>query len=452
VDSAAAESPLKVRKHGSGSLLIVLYLLCSVFALILLTFVHPHTDDGLIHQIGKNCALVAFIILTLQVVLAARIKWIERPFGLDMIFRFHKAAAILAFSLLILHFTLVAWGSRHWRLLTAVEIDWPIWLGRLALLALGVNIAASLWRSRLHINFESWRSVHNSLAVIVLALGFVHSYRIGGDLSPSVMRVYWITALSAGAVVYFFHKGVRPARLRRNQWTVAAVRREGPKVWTVYLDPPAGKSVHGYAPGQFHYITFRRGRGLPVEEHHWTISSSPTRPGLASTIKEVGDFTATIGLTKPGDKADVDGPYGRFSYLMYPDEGDLLFICGGIGITPFLAMLRHMHDRKVRKKVLLLWSNKTEQDIVAREELDTIAASGRPQLTIVHFLTRAGEEWQGERGRIGRGAVAAYLRSEEAAKRGIYVCCPHRMFKSILPALRSLGISADRIHYEGFAL
>lgn len=454
MESPTAESPYPASLTGRshGVLLIALYLLCTVFALILLFLVRPHTGDGLIHQIGKNCALVAFVILALQVVLAARIKRIERPFGLDMIFGFHKAAALLAFSLLLLHFNLIAWGSGSWWLLTALDIDLPIWLGRLALLALAINIVASLWRGRLRIEFESWRAGHNFLALSVLVLGFVHSYQVGGDLVPLAMRVYWMMVLLGAAGIYLSHKVVRPARLRRHQWTVAAVRQEGPRVWTIGLEPPAGERVYRYAPGQFHFITFRRGRGLPLEEHHWTISSSPTRAGLESTIKEVGDFTATIGLTTTGDRAEVDGPFGRFSYLMYPDEGDLLFICGGIGITPFLAMLRHMHDCDVRKKVLLLWSNKTEQDIVAREELETIAASGRPRLTIVHFLTRAGAAWKGERGRIGREAVAAYLGSEAGAKRGVYVCCPPPMFKSILPALHSLGISADRIHYDGFAL
>jgi predicted ferric reductase len=436
----------------SGFLRVALYLLCTVFALIMLTFVRPHTSDGLIHQIGKNCALVAFIILALQVVLAARIKWIERPFGLDMIFQFHKAAAILALGLLLLHFTLVAWGSNHWRILTALDIRWPVWLGRLALLTLVVNVITSLWRRKLHIEFQAWRSLHNILGVVIVSFGFVHGYRIGGDLTTSPMRIYWITALVSVAMIYLFHKAARPAWLKRNPYTVTAVRQEAPKIWTIHLEPPAGKSVYPYAPGQFHYMTFRRGSGLPVEEHHWTISSTPTRPGVASTIKEVGDFTSTIGQTKIGDTADVDGAYGRFSYLFYPDEDDLLFICGGIGITPFLAMLRHMHDAGARKRVLLLWNNRTEQDLMAREELDQIARSGRPQLKVVLFLTRPGEDWQGERGRINRQALATYWKPEAAVKRGVYVCCPPPMSRDVIRALRDLGTPVDRIHDEGFSL
>ncbi|HIE26514.1 TPA: hypothetical protein EYP66_04440 [Candidatus Poribacteria bacterium] len=88
-----------------------------------------------------------------------------------------------------------------------------------------------------------------------------------------------------------------------------------------------GRSNLPLLPGQFHFIKLYREGGLPVEEHPFTISSSPTEKGfVSSTIKESGDFTATIGQTKPGDTASVQGPYGRFC------NGDLenkaFYICG----------------------------------------------------------------------------------------------------------------------------
>ena len=266
------------------------------------------------------------------------------------------------------------------------------------------------------------------------------------------MRVYWVAGLVGVATAYLLHKVAWPARLKRSPYTVTAVRQESPRIWTIHLEPPAGQSVYPYAPGQFHYITFRRGRGLPVEEHVWTISSTPTRPGIASTIKEVGDFTSTIGQTQVGDQADLDGPYGRCSYLFYPEDDELVFICGGIGVTPFLAMLRHMHDTGARKKVLLLWSNRTEEELVARQELDQIAASDRPHLKVVLFLTKPGPDWQGERGRINKEAVARYLEPQAEATRGAYVCCPPPMTRVVIGALRDLGIPPDRIHDEGFSL
>jgi len=436
----------------SGILRISLYLLITVFALILLTLVRPHTGDGFIHQLGKNCGLVGFIMIALQVVLGARIKWIERPFGLDMIFRYHKAAGVIGLCLIMLHVALITWGTGHLFLVDSLHVKWPIWLGRIALLALLAMVVTSLWRRKLNIEFESWRKLHNILFVVILGLGFIHGFKIGGDLTPPAMQIYWVIALAAAVAFYLYLLLVRPARLKRNAYTVTAVKQESPKVWTLHFAPPAGQSVFSYAPGQFQYITLRRGRGLPVEEHHWSISWTPTRPGIASTIKEVGDFTSTIGLTQVGDKADVDGPYGRFSYVFYPQEEELVFICGGIGITPFLAMLRHMHDTRTHKKVLLLWGDRTERDLVAREELEQIAQSGTPQLKIVPFLTNAGKEWKGERGRINKAAITKYLAPQNGATRGAYVCCPPVMAGKVIPALEALGIPRDHIHDEMFSL
>jgi predicted ferric reductase len=432
---------------------VMLYLLCIVYALVLLTLARPHTEDGLIHQVGKNCALVGFALVALQAVLAARFKWIERPFGMDMVIRFHKAAAILALVFLSLHPMLVAWGNHHGWLLYQLDIRWPVWLGRLALLALAVNIVTSLARRKLRIKFERWRALHNVLGIGIACFGFVHSYRIGGDLTSPTMRVFWAAGFASVATVYFFHKIVRPAWLRHNQYEVTGVLQEAPKVWTVRLRPMSGMGITPYAPGQFQFTTFHRNPDLPVEEHHWTISSTPTRPcDVAMTIKESGDFTSTIGATMVGDKAEVLGPYGRFSYLLYPDEKDLLFLCAGIGITPFLSMLRHMHDTKAAKNVLLLWGNRSEKDIVAREELVQIGLSGAPRLEVVYFLSKPSEGWKGECGHIDMNAVRRFLVPAELAVRGIYLCCPPDMLRQLLRELRASGMSGERIHYELFSL
>ena len=74
----------------------------------------------------------------------------------------------------------------------------------------------------------------------------------------------------------------------------------------------------------------------------------------------------------------VHAPFGRFSYLVHPEAKDLVFIAGGIGITPLMSNLRHMHDTGADRRVLLLYSNKSEADIVFKEELDGMAGGEKP--------------------------------------------------------------------------
>ena len=216
------------------------------------------------------------------------------------------------------------------------------------------------------------------------------------------------SVLRRSAVVYAHHTWVRPKLRRRRAYRVAAVEPESSDVTTVKLEPPTGRQRYDYSPGQFQFVRFHsESPNVPVEEHHWTISSSPSRDGyVTSTIKASGDFTSNVSDLRVGDLAEVDAPFGRFSYTLYPGESDLVMIAGGIGITPLMAMIRHLHDNGSRRGVTLLYANRTEQDIVFREELEQIAASETPRLSVTHVLSRPSESWDGERGHIDADLIA----------------------------------------------
>ncbi len=229
------------------------------------------------------------------------------------------------------------------------------------------------------------------------------------------------------------------------------VRREADRVWTVVMEPSPGDAVPDYLPGQFQFITFHRGRGLPEEEHHWTISSSPTRKTeISSTIKDLGDFTGTIRHTRPGDTATVHGPFGRFSYCLHPEDTDLVFIAAGIGITPVMSMLRHMRDSGSTLPVLLIYANKRQDDIVFREEIDEIGKGGRPSLRAVHVLSRPNEGWTGETGRVDREKIERFCEGRLEG-RSFYLCGPAGLVKTALENLRAMGVSGRRMRVEIFS-
>jgi predicted ferric reductase len=414
-------------------------------------FSQEEEGEAFLTELGKVFALVGVALLVLQVVLAARIRWIERPFGLDVLFRFHRRMAVCGAGLLLLHPVLLAAGSGHWGLLTRLHLPWSIVLGKVTLALLLLLVVLALFREKLNLEFEKWRLSHNA-AVAVLALGFVHSWVVGEDLHRPPLRVLWVILAAAAGTAYVHHRFLVPWRARRRSWVVTDVRRESHDVWTLEMEPPAGEARYDYRPGQFQFVTLLRGdRGLPVEEHPFTIASSPTEPNLRASIKESGDFTKTIGLTRPGDRVAVDGPYGRFSYTLHPQESDLVMIAGGIGITPLLSMLRHMHDTETPAQVLILWANRTPADIGFRDELNEITVSEKPGVRVVHVLTRPGEGWHGETGRLDRETIERIV-GPEAILKSYYVCGPRAMTDGVLGALRELGVPPGRIHYERFAL
>jgi predicted ferric reductase len=409
------------------------------------------SPTGAVYRIGQSCALIGFMILALQPVLAGRLKWIENPLGLDAVMLYHKYADVFALFLLLLHPLLLAAGGAGIQLITSPDASWMIWAGKSALVIFMTGVLTSLFRLRMRFPFEKWRFVHDILAPALLVLAFVHSWFAGSDIRIPPLRRLWTGILGLSFAMYFYHRLIRPRLLNRRRYRVAEVVQETKRVWTVKLVPPEGTRRFDFLPGQFQFITFHRAQSALVEEHHWTISSSAfEKDTVCSTIKESGDFTSTIGLTRPGDTAAVHGPFGRFSFLRHPDENDFVFIAGGIGITPFMSMLRTLRDTRSAFPVLLLYANTGEDEIVFRRELAEIEAGGFPKLNVVHVLSRPSKEWRGGTGHIDREKIEQFC-GDRLQERAFYVCGPKSLMRAAIRILRDLGVSKNRIHFEIFS-
>ncbi len=227
------------------------------------------------------------------------------------------------------------------------------------------------------------------------------------------------------------------------------VKSEAPRVWTLALEPHRDRPFH-FVPGQFQFLRLH-GTDIPSEEHPFTIASSPARSGRISiTIKESGDFTAGIGRVRPGDRATVHGPFGRFSHTLHPDEGDLVFAAGGVGITPLMSMLRYMRDHLEARRVLLAYASRSAADVLFRDELEAMQAGEYPVLKVVHVLANAPSSWVGETGKLDADRLARLCGGVES--KAFYLCCPPPMAASLIRGLRRKGVNPRRIHTDYFSL
>ena len=429
---------------------LIVYLALILTPVFVVTVYCLSPEDLFAYNLGRCLALLAFAVMVLQVALAARLKWVERPFGLNLTFPFHRRMGVFAGVLLLLHPPLMALGGGGFKLLYNGE--WYIWVGKGALLLLLVNVGISVLRPRLGLAFEEWRKWHDFLGPAILVFAFIHSWNASIDFSIPFMKVLWIAFLAFALALLVHHKLYTPWRLRQAPYKVLEVKPEARDVWTVSFAPPAGQPRFAFVPGQFQFVTFLNSQGLPVEEHHFTISTSPAETGFhASTIKASGDFTSLIGQVKPGDPVAIQAPFGRFSHVFHPAARDLVFIAGGIGITPLMSNLRHLRDTAADGRVLLLYSNKSEADIVFREELDRMAGQVKPEVEVVHILTQPGGTWTGETGRLDREKLER-LCGDRLRSGTFFLCCPPPMIKSLAAALQELGVPVSRISYEYFSL
>jgi predicted ferric reductase len=276
----------------------------------------------------------------------------------------------------------------------------------------------------------------------------LHVHGSGHYLQDPAKRALWsLIALSClGLVVWV--RLLRPLLLARRPWRVTAVRRERGRSWTLTLKPEKGEPP-AYRAGQFAWLTLRASP-LALREHPFSFSSSPTCPGAVEfTIKELGDFTSTIGQTRVGDVAWVDGPYGNFTTVRHPDAPGFVFVAGGVGIAPIVSMLRSMADTGERRPLWLFYGNRVREGIVFREEIEELQQ--RLDLRVVHTLAEADADWTGERGLLTREMFARHLHGAPPEVHW-FVCGPEGMIRVAEDAAQAIGVAARRVHSEIFDL
>ncbi len=221
--------------------------------------------------------------------------------------------------------------------------------------------------------------------------------------------------------------------------TILETVRQTHDVLTIRLDRPEGFT---FIPGQHCLV------GLPDVPQFsgvakpFTFSCSPDQPWLELTIKEIGAFTGAICARRVGDRVAIRGPFGNALTFDGTHADDVVMLSGGSGITPFISMLRFARDRGLSNRMLLLYANRSEADIIFRDELDRMPAPIR----VVHFLSAAGEGWAGERGRISREKILEYAGTMTG---GLwYLCGPPPMNKSMQEILDELKIPAERRRFD----
>ena len=240
---------------------------------------------------------------------------------------------------------------------------------------------------------------------------------------------------------------------QKNIWKVIKVVPENHDTNSLYLEGPD----HGFAgrkAGQYASIRIMRPDGWS-EPHPFTISGAPEDPFVRLTIKKEGKFTSAIPDLKPGAPVKCMGPLGAFCKDI-DAKPSIVMIAGGVGITPFLSVLRHFRNIKAGNRVMLFWSNKTMEDVFSADEISEM--TGQLNLTIVHCLSReddvqrhARQEFPGvifEKGRLSQDILRKHGVTGGAA---VYLCGPPPMMESALNDMQGIGVSPDSVEREKFS-
>ncbi len=401
---------------------------------------------ALLNALGRLTGVAGLALLLLAAALSARVPGFDQPFGgLTRLWHTHHLLGAWSLILLLLHPILLAMAAGTHGIDVAFATLFPplsdiaTWSGWLALVLMMVFLAPSF-----HFfgrpDYERWKFVHRlSGPAVVLAL--VHTFYFSRTMPGWADVLVWsaFAALAVGAVAWRF---VFSRRIGRLPYRIKAVREPANNVVELVLEPK--KRSLEYQAGNFVYMTpfDRKLADGHREEHPYTLSSSPDEDTLRMAIKDLGDASRAIQDIRVGSKVTVEGPYGRF--FKSPDriQTPELWVAGGIGITPFLARMRHLKGRGEAANAHLIFCVQDEARALFLDELQSLADALPGFHLHMHYFYQEGPVNQD------------YLETvcPDLSEREIYICGPTPLNHLIQRHARAAGVPLSRIHTEEFEL
>jgi predicted ferric reductase len=439
-----------MRRVAQGAFWITVYLFLTVAPLFVILIGDTPPGRSFWREFSVAIGFAGLAIMGFQFLLTARFRHVAQPYGIDILYHFHRQISFVAFALIMAHpIILFIDDPADLRLLNFFDAPWRARFGLLAIVALIILIVTSVWRLRLNIKYETWRLAHGILGTLAIALAMGHIALVGHYVETPWKQAFWLALTATWISLLVYIRIVKPLMLLRRPYFVEKVIEEKGNSWTLVMKPDGHKGMR-FMPGQFAWITLWNSP-YAITEHPFSFSgSAATTDGgrLAFTIKEVGDFTETIKTIEPGKRAYLDGPYGIFSIDRHTGPG-YVFLAGGIGITPIMSMLRTMVERSDQRPVLMFYANKTWDGVTFREEIEDLQK--KLNMRLVHVIEQPPEDWTGESGFVDAEMIDKYL-EDDRDSRQYFVCGPDPMMDAVEAALAELNLPFANIHSERYNL
>jgi len=394
---------------------------------------------------GRVTGLVGGYLIVVEVVLLARVTWLDRLIGMDRLAVWHRRNGEYSVGLLVAHATFIIWGyalADHVGPLSetrSVVLSYPDVLAATVGLFVLVGVGAvSARAARRRLSYETWYFLH-LYTYLAIALSFAHVLATGDDFATHPLnRAFWV-ALYAGAtaLVLAYRVGVPVRDALCHRLRVAVVRPEAPGVVSVYVTGRRLSELRAEA-GQFFIWRFLTRNGW-WQAHPWSLSSAPNSQWLRLTVKGLGDHSCELAALRPGTRVITEGPFGAFTGSRR-SRRRVLLVAGGIGVTPLRALIESLPAGP--GDLTLLYRASSPQDIVFGHELDAIAQA---RGATVEYLLGPRDQYPSP-----LAPERLHWLVPDAADRDVYLCGPPGMTAATRKALRAIGVPSRRIHVEGF--
>jgi predicted ferric reductase len=408
-----------------------------------------------LNAVNRLSALLATNLLLIQVLLIARVPWLDKLYGHDRATLTHKKLGKPVLYLVILHFVTVIWS---YSILDSVNVidetlslinsvsDYLLATISFVLMILVVVTSLNITRKRLP--YEAWYLIH-LFAYGAVMLAIPHQINSGSDIAGKPLaQAFWIGAYLFVALNILWFRLLQPIVFSGfSGLRVSKTVAEASDATSLYL---TGRNLNKFDAhaGQFfivRVITWKQW----WRAHPFSLSAAPTNDSLRFTIGSRGDDTAQLQNIKPGTRVILEGPYGVFTEERRTQD-HVVLVAAGIGAPPIRALAESISAGPTEATIIYRVRNSNDAALIA--ELREIAKRRGFYIHILEGSRKHPQSW------LPAGVNDQFPDHERLQalvpnieKSDVFICGPSAFTKAVERSLTKVGTPLNQIHAEEFA-
>ena len=401
-----------------------------------------YSPEAFALNLSRVAAMAGTAIALTSIALASRAPWVERAMGQDRMIFWHRKIGPYSLFLIAAHVILLSFARTENTSLNTWQSMWditlttrwmvPAMLGFVFMIGIGIT---SYHRIRKLFKYETWWVIH-LYSYIGIALAFMHQIQSGVMFRDDpVLTQWWIFYYATVFGLLLRYRVWAPIALSfSNRPRIEKVVRENSDTISLHLKT-RNRRLKKAQGGQYFNIRVLEDTKW-WEAHPYSLSSSPKNGKLVFTIKELGDHSSWLSNLPAGTPVQIEGPYGIFTVNRLRGN-KVLFIAGGIGITPMKAMLEDLPLGSTGK---VLWRVSKAEDLVLKEDIQTLCDERGIELITIVGPREDNQLW------LEKAVVSA----DNYKDYEVFICASKGLIEMSKETLLHLGLKKKNIYTEEF--
>ena len=403
--------------------------------------------------ISRITSLLGTALLLIQMLLIARIPWIDKFYGHDGATVTHKKLGKPVLYFISAHFlaSLIQYAINDGKnvvdeLFSLISVQ-DLLLATISFVLMLVVVITSLNFARRAMSYESWFFVHLT-AYISVAVAVPHIITTGSDVAGKpVQTIIWVALYLFVFLNVLWFRVIIPVRKSyRKRLVLAQSIRESSDTTSLYLTGKHLNKIEAVS-GQFYFLRFM----TPTQwwrPHPFSISAAPNGEYLRFTIGDRGDDTKLMQNIKPGTPVAIEGPYGLFTEERRTKE-KVVLIASGIGIPPIRTLAESMAARP--GDITVIYRVRSSEDASLLSEIREICKRRGFQLHVVEGPRGNKNSWLSDDGSNNPDTARLTIMAPHVSEADVYICGPQAWTESVIKSVRKAGTPLDNIHSEEYA-